>query len=425
MNDVVSKANRLTEWYPNAYTDFYGSGTPCVFKSGSEWPKRTGPEAQGIVREARPVYRHAIGPTWLSIGTSIYESLDSMGVIWTSINPLAYANEREAMPFCSLVLSIGVKPYSLPYKDAVAAANVIKKILADAGFPNIEVAFVESVVTRSVATGPKLLSFNPLLDDVPDLRKPFTAALGLSIAPLKYPHFEGTGALYYRLSRDDNRIAILTCAHVAHPPPVYGNMGMTHKNTSQPREEVVVLGSRGYSNSVKAIMDHISDLLCYIDVWNDVLARLGGFVEGENPRFTERRDEHLKLVAKATGTIKEANVLHDDVTKHYATPEQRTVGFVLHSEKIDVSVGPNQFTQDWALIQLYNEKIDWRSFKGNRVYVGMPFSIYLFPSFLPLLVFFISRHVFHLLSSCLQFCYFSFLRRWQLLGRRLSQHNVP
>ena len=242
MNDVVSKANRLTEWYPNAYTDFYGSGTPCVFKSGPEWPKRTGPEAQGIVREARPVYCHAIGPTWLSIGTSIYESLDSMGVIWTSMNPLAYANEREAMPFCSLVLSIGVKPYSLPYKDAVAAANVIKKILADAGFPNIEVAFVESVVTRSVATGPKLLSFNPLLDDVPDLRKPFTAALGLSIAPLKYP---GTGALYYRLSRDDNRIAILTCAHVAHPPPVYGNMGMTHKNTSQPREEVVVLGSRG------------------------------------------------------------------------------------------------------------------------------------------------------------------------------------
>lgn len=36
--DVVSKATRLTEKYPNAYSDFYGSGTPCVYKSGPDWP---------------------------------------------------------------------------------------------------------------------------------------------------------------------------------------------------------------------------------------------------------------------------------------------------------------------------------------------------------------------------------------------------
>lgn len=72
-------------------------------------------------------------------------------------------------------------------------------------------AFVESVVTRAVAAGPKLPSFDPLLDDVPDLRKPFTSVLGLSIAPLKCPHFEGTAA------KDDKRTAILTCAHVARP----------------------------------------------------------------------------------------------------------------------------------------------------------------------------------------------------------------
>ena len=276
---------RLTDRYANAYSDFYGSDTPCVFKSGPEWPVRKGPEAQGIIREARPVYRHAIGPTWLSIGTSIYQGLDSMGVMWTSINPLAYANEREARPFCSLILSIGVRPHSLLYDDAVAAADVVKKILAGAGFPNIEVAFVQSVVTHSVAVGPKPLSFDPLLDDVPDLRKPFTTTLGLSIAPLKYPHFEGTGALYYRLGRDDKRTAILTCAHVTCPPPVYGNMGMTRKNTSQPREEVVALGNGGYNNAVKAIVGHIGHLLCSINIWNNELDRLGEFVEGENPRL--------------------------------------------------------------------------------------------------------------------------------------------
>ncbi|KAL6308595.1 hypothetical protein BKA93DRAFT_763288 [Sparassis latifolia] len=33
-DDVVSKATRLIEKYPNTYSDFYGSGTPCVYKSG-------------------------------------------------------------------------------------------------------------------------------------------------------------------------------------------------------------------------------------------------------------------------------------------------------------------------------------------------------------------------------------------------------
>ena len=154
----TSSPTRLTDRYANAYSDFYGSNTPCIFKSGPKWPIRTGFEAQGIVREARPIYRHAIGPTWLSIGTSIYQGLDSMGVMWTSINPLAYANEGEARPFCALVLSIGVKPLSLLYDDAVAAAEVVKKILANAGFLDIEVAFVESVVTRSVAAVPSTTS---------------------------------------------------------------------------------------------------------------------------------------------------------------------------------------------------------------------------------------------------------------------------
>ena len=377
-DNVVSKETRLTEKYANAYSDFYGSGTPCVFKSGPDWHVRKGPEAQPIEREARPVYRHAIGYTWLSIGKCIYNILDSIGVKWTSINPLAYADAGEAKAFCSLIISIGVKPYSLDYDAAVAATAVVKEILAKAGFPDIEVAFVESVVTRSVASGPKLLSFDPLLDNVPDLRKPFTTALGLSIAPLKYSHFEGTAALYFRLGKDNNRTAILTCAHVARPLPAYANTGMTRKNPSQPCEEIVALGNKGYNNAVNSMMNTIGHLLDSIEAWNNVLSRLGEPVKGENSNVTERRKEHVELVVNATKKIQEVNALHDEITKYRSTPDKRVIGFVLHSEKIGVSVEPYGFTQDWALIELYEEKIDWSNFTGNKVYIGMYFSISLY-----------------------------------------------
>ena len=302
---------------------------------------------------------------------------------WTSINPLAYANAGESKPFCSLTLSIGVKPYSLLYDAAV-----VKEILAGAGFPDIEVVFVESVVTRSVA-GPKLLSFDPLFDEVPNLRKPFTTALGLSIAPLKYPHFEGTAALYFRPSKDDNRTAILTCAHVARPPPVCPNTGMTRKNSSQSREEVVALGNRSYNSAVKAMMGTVGGLVSSIKVWSDVLDRLGEPVQGESHNVTKARQEHVNLVAKARQTIEEANTLHNEVTKHRTTPDQRIIGFVL--EKIEVSVDPHGFTKDWALIELYDQKIDWATFQGNKIYVGTSF---------PCLCL-------HLSSSCLQFYFLS------------------
>ncbi|KAI9778209.1 MAG: hypothetical protein M1839_008326 [Geoglossum umbratile] len=366
---------RLTDNYPNAYHDFYGSGTPCVYKSGPDWQTPKGNQAQRTIREARPVYRHAIGSTWLSIGKRIHQGLDSIDVKWTSINPLAYADVGTAEPFCSLILSIGVKPHSLLYDSAVAAAAVVKEILAEAGFPTIEVAFVESVVTRSIAAGPKLLSFNPLLDPVPDLQKPFTAALGLPIAPLKYPHFEGTAALYFRLDKDNRRIAILTCAHVARPTPIYANTGMTRKNERRPREEIIALGNTGYINAVKAMIDTTGNLIHSIEIWNKVLAKLGKPVEGENSEVAERREELLELVARATKKIEKVNMIHDEVTKRHATPDQRVLGFVLHSEKIEVSVEPHNFIKDWALIEVYTEKIDWSTFKGNKVYVGSNISI--------------------------------------------------
>ncbi|KAG0133745.1 hypothetical protein HOY82DRAFT_516867 [Tuber indicum] len=374
-DNLDSEAARLTDKYPNAYSDFYGSGAPCIFKSGPDWHVREGPQAQGIEREARPVYQHAIGCTWLSIGKRIYSRLDSLGVKWTSINPFAYADAGEAKPFCALLISIGVKTHSLHYDAAVAAAVAVKEILAEAGFPAIEVAFVESVVTRSVGLGPKLLSFNPLLDSVPDLRKPFTSALGLSIAPLKYPYFEGTAALYFRLCKDDNRTAILTCAHVARPPPAYTNTGLTYRNPSQAREEFVALGNMGYNNAVKSMMCTIGYLLDTIEACNKVISRLGEPVKGEDKKVTERRKEQLEFVAKATKKIEEVNALHDEVTKHRTTPDQRVIGFVLHSEKIGVSVEPYGFTEDWALIELYDEKVDWSTFKGNKVYVGGNLSI--------------------------------------------------
>ncbi|KAN0093375.1 hypothetical protein V8E55_004159 [Tylopilus felleus] len=331
-------ARRLTDNYPPAYTDFFGSSMPCVYKKGTVWEVREGPEAQPFIREARPVYNAEKAESWHSVGQAIWKFIDTLEIEWTFINPLAYANAGEAKPFCSFVVVIGVKPLTVSFGRAVEVAAAAEKMLINAGFAEAEVAVVEGERKPSVARGPQLLSFNPLLDDVPESRKVFTSTLGLLIAPLRFPHYAGTGSLFYRFGGDDKRVALLTCAHVARPPPEYPNTGKTMTNVSQPREEIISPG-------------------------------LGDPEPNELARVTQRCTEHLSLVGGAKERIEQVNALYNAV-QDCVDPRKRAIGFVLHCEPIEASSGPNGFTKDWALIELYDDMIDWDTFRGNQVYVA-------------------------------------------------------
>ena len=366
----------LSDPYPGAFTDFYGlpSNPRCVFKTGDAWPVRTGPEAQRILREARPVCEHPMQARWLAIGQLIYEHLDSRDVEWSSIDPVRFAEAGEE-EVSVLHLWIGVMPGTLAFEAAKEAAKGCKDTLAREGFPDVEVAFRESVVTHSV--GPKLLSFDPSIDPVPELRSPFTPTLGIQIAPLKAPHFEGTGAVYLREGSDSNRVFLLTANHVARPPPIHHNQSILRKHNSQPpREEIVVLGTSAYTDVISRMKSTIDHELLSIKTWNREIERLGPVVEGEERKKTRARKDYEDLVEKANRKLEDVDEIHDEVTKHWATLNQRVIGYVVHAPAIAVDDGPNHFTRDWALIDLYSEKIDWDTFQGNKVYVGT------FPSYL-------------------------------------------
>jgi hypothetical protein len=105
--NVVSNPSHLTDYYRNACKDFCGMPTegPCIYESCPDWAEPTCPQAQSsYTREARPVYGHDIASSWIRIGTDIVICLDSRGIRWTSIDPVAFANAGEKVPFCQLML---------------------------------------------------------------------------------------------------------------------------------------------------------------------------------------------------------------------------------------------------------------------------------------------------------------------------------
>jgi hypothetical protein len=242
-------------------------------------------------------------------------------------------------------------------------------VLQNTGFSNAQVAFVEATYRRRQG---KFMGLQPNSesDAIANLRKSFTPCLGLSIAPRETPDHEGTGGVFLRLSSDpsDKRVFLLTCAHVAHPPAEFKNKAYTRENASQPREDVVLLGTGRYEESVQNIKKLMGDEQTAIGIWELSLSRIQVQTADKPSSRTDRRQELIGLITKAKRNITAANKLHSFVTKYHTFPQDRIFGFVYHCAEI--GVGNDGYMYDWALIQLDMDKLEARNFLGNKLFVG-------------------------------------------------------
>ncbi|KAF8346380.1 hypothetical protein F5887DRAFT_1073567 [Amanita rubescens] len=357
----------ISDSYPGAFSDFYGfpSFPISIYRTGDEWRVPKGPQAQRVPREARPICNHPIQAVWRTLGEQVYTYLDSLGVLWSTIDPVCFAEEEgEVSP---LYLWVGVNPRSLSLEVAKIAAIGCKKILTAAQFPDIEIAFRESVFTWSAS--PQLVNHVLSIDPTADIRSPFTGALGIQIAPQKTPYIEGTGALYLCEGGQSNRIFLLTVRHVPLPLSIHRNELYEHKR-GLPRHKVLILGSKAYSDALEDMMVKIGDEIGFVDYCKQELAALGEVVEGEHATVAEARKVIKDNLVNAEETITGVDAFHSDITKHWGIASQRVLGHVIYAPPISVSNGPRQFTEDWALIELIHDKINLDSFKGNVIYLG-------------------------------------------------------
>ncbi|KAJ3825590.1 hypothetical protein F5880DRAFT_215325 [Lentinula raphanica] len=353
---------RLSAFYPNTAHDFFGTpSTPlCVYKTGDPWFVRTGMESQRIIRETHPVrYDHPIQDNWSNIGKRLYTLLDDKKVRWTSIDPVVFADAGEE-PFCPLLLWIGVEPASLSYEDAHTAAEAATFLLTSFGLEGFEIGFRESIVTRSCSS-PKMLNYD-FSDPVIKFRKPFTSVLGLPIFSLS-THCEGTGALYLRESEDSDRIYLLTCSHLVRLP---SNDGPS--NRKDYHEKVLTLGPMGYDNAVQRMQDRIDTYTSWLDHFNGLSNNED---ESERDRWTPKDiSKEIKNLEKNKKTV---NELHSEVTKYWTDPDARVIGHTTYAPP--VRVAGNGYIEDWALVELKNDKFDWTTFKGNQVFVDKKSSL--------------------------------------------------
>ena len=330
-----------------------------VARTGTDiWETPADPEASPR-KELRTVGNHSLKEVWEdNLAFRIHDILKSDGVQWTSteVARIGFAGESMA----PVVIWIGVKPNSLSGKDGLAVARKCKELLTARNILDVEVEIRESVVTRYV--GHQLRKHVPSNNPVAELLEPLTPTLGLAICNASTPWAEGTGGFY--VTDKNSKLYLVTARHVVFKPDIKENKKYERKSICQRRVKVALFGTASFSSYVERIKTVIRDS----EIKNEALERAAkNTAEGHSSSDATRRVEEAK---DAVDTLKK---LRDDVEKGWTAIDNRILGHVRFSPPIKTGAGVNQYTEDYALIELDRSKFCAASFTGNSIDLGTKF----------------------------------------------------
>ena len=328
--------------------------------STTPWEKPNGPEADVKRKQLGAVFNHKLGTVWEdNLAFKIHGCLDDLGVKWTNTDVVRIGTAKNSTD--PVILWIGVEPRALTSEDAYTAAFRCLGLLEEFNITDVDVELRESSV--SWLAGPKLLA--PIdSDTTAHARHPLTHALGLSISARATPYFEGTGGLFMNKSRDSDKLLIVTARHVVLPPEQNENIKFERKNVSTPRFDILLLGDGAYKNCLTSAKKGITDHQLVVERQERVQRAVNG---QDNERADTVRNIAQDHIDTANGTINEFRALSDEVENWVTTPS-RVLGHVVCSPPIRFSA--EEFTEDYAIIEVDDDKIDKNNFKGNVIDLG-------------------------------------------------------
>jgi hypothetical protein len=348
---------------------FYYAGLPSapvlVARTGTTpWEAPTGPEAYRKVKELCVVGNHTLKEVWEdNLAFTLHALLDSMKVKWTSTDVVRIGNAGESS--APIILWIGVMPASLSGNDGVIVASKCRELLVEHEIADVDVEIRESVVSRSA--GPKLLASAYSSDPTVNIREPITTTLGLPICAQSTPWAEGTAGFFITEGGNTERLLLVTARHVVFTPDKSENNHFERKNVSQRRYNVTLFGNAALDKYLESIQAEIEGK-ALIAQYQERRIRV---IEGkDDPAANKERQKAQVELDEAREAMEQLNTFFQGVSTHWVTSESRVLGHLILSPPINVGVGSEGYTEDWAVIEIDTSKVDVSNFNGNAIDLG-------------------------------------------------------
>lgn len=321
------------------------------------------PEAYPVSKELRILGDHPLAACWDKVATLLRSSsLNSWGVDWTSIDAVRIPEVGE--PSGPAIIWIGVTPGTIDFEQGHIWAAQCGQIIHDSGIEDCHVEIRGSRVTRH--NGIRLLDPLPY-HRIFTAREPYTPTLGIPIAPRDNDSHEGTGGFFLGAGGENKKIYLITARHVVLPPTETENVEYAHSNHGQPRQDFIILGKSNFENKIMAVDNEI-------DMQNEIACKANNTLdetEGMDDAESNETREFYKLQLKETEkTVKALKTLRDEITTQWQDKDDRVIGHVVWAPPVAFSTEPDQYTQDFAVIEIDEGKLDASNFLSNTINLG-------------------------------------------------------
>ncbi|CUS13211.1 unnamed protein product, partial [Tuber aestivum] len=351
----------------NLYYHGLYSRPVLVARSGTNpWKPPAGPPGYLPRKLLRTVGNHPLTEIWKDkIALQMDKILQSKEIKWTSTDVTRIGTVGEAI--APVVIWIGVQPDTLPWELGYTVAMECKELLVANQILDVEVEIRESVVTRY--SGPKLLKPAALDDPTAELREPLTSTLGLSISRTRSEWAEGTGGFYLRDKIRESKLYLVTARHVVFPSGPDHKV-IERKRSGQPYDHIALFSSTAFINYLGQITTAITKKEMVWEFREGVVEALRTSQGKDGGEATSKLASNETLLQEVSQAIVAMKTLYNNVVKNWDNLHDRIIGHLRFSPPLQYGTGSAGYTQDYALIELDQSKIDAATFTGNAIDLG-------------------------------------------------------
>jgi hypothetical protein len=149
------------------------------------------------------------------------------------------------------------------------------------------------------------------------------------------------------------------------------NFDYTYK--AGPKKEVVLMGTRAFTNFLISIQGHIGTLNNTVGVLEKRVTVLMARSDGGGPNTEQAARELVETqreLSKTRTAIEELKKFFVKMKKQWTKPKDRVIGHVIWAPSVSVSTAPYSYTKDVCVVRLDEKKFS-QNFRGNVLDLGV------------------------------------------------------
>ena len=139
-----------------------------------------------------------------------------------------------------------------------------------------------------------------------------------------------------------------------------------------PKKEVVLMGTKAFTNFLISIQGHIGTLNSTVGVLEKRVTTLTARSEGGGPNVEQAASELVETqgeLSKTRTAIEEVKKFFVKMKKQWTKPKDRVIGHVVWAPPVNVSTAPHSYTKDVCVVKL-NENKFLQNFRRNVLDLG-------------------------------------------------------